>query len=258
MQISDTKTVREIALEMPFTTRVFEEFKIDYCCGGRRTLAEACAAAGADAPTVSRRIEEAIANAANDFDTDSAERKTPSELIDYILEKHHAFGWREMQRLPPLMEKVAGRHGADHPELLELQTAFQALCEDLNSHFRKEENVLFPFIKTLEASLERGLSVAAPHFRTVKNPVRVMIEEHDAAGDFLRRMREIAADYKLPEGACPSYTALYAGFEDLERDLHRHIHLENNVLFPQAIVLEEKVVGSLSSDAEFDCRQASA
>jgi regulator of cell morphogenesis and NO signaling len=246
MQNFTTKTIREIAVEMPASTRVFEEFKIDFCCGGGRRFDEACQRAGIEPELVSRKINEALtkqtrlaaAAAANDV----AEQKSLSGLIDHILETHHVFTKREIIRLGALMEKVRRKHGDAHPELYFLENEFFALCADLTPHLRKEENVLFPFIKHLEMSATRNLSTPRPPFGTVKNPVRMMMTEHDTAGDILRKMREAAKDYVVPEGACPSFRALYFGFEELEKDLHQHIHLENNVLFPRAVALEQKVI----------------
>jgi regulator of cell morphogenesis and NO signaling len=247
----NTKTIREIALESPQTTRVFEEYKIDYCCGGRRPFADACLAAGVDPHIVAQKLGRALA--AFDENADFPERKSASDLIDYIIDKHHVFTASELARLAGLMEKVCRKHGETHAGLFELQAVFSALAEDLTAHMRKEEVVLFPFIKTLQESLARNLSVAPPHFRTVQNPVRMMLEEHDAAGDLLRRMRELTSDYTLPPEACPTFTALYAGCQDLEKDLHRHIHLENNVLFPQAQAMEAKVFGEARRGADEVC-----
>ncbi len=237
------KTIRDIALEAPATTRVFEEFKIDYCCGGRRSISDACLAAGIDPGILTLRINAVIDEQSADSSVDHPEDNKPTDLIGYILNKHHIFTAAEIERLTPLMAKVAVRHGENHPELLELQTVFIALADSLIPHMKKEENVLFPYIEMLEASIDRGLSVPPPHFGTVQNPVRMMMSEHDIDGARLESMRSIARDYELPDGACPSFTALYAGLQDLERDLHRHIHLENNVLFPAAGRLEQKLNG---------------
>lgn len=250
MQNFTTKTVREIAVEMPATTRVFEEFKIDFCCGGGRRFDEACLNAGVAPEIVSRKINETIHrseqlrdSAATAADEQSPpERKNVSELIDYILETHHVFTKREIVRLTALAEKVRRKHGESHPELFFLENEFLALCADLMPHMRKEETVLFPFIRHLEMSAANNLSSPRPPFGTVKNPLRVMMTEHDTAGEILRKMRAIAKDYAVPENACPSFRALYFGLEELERDLHRHIHLENNVLFPRAVELEQKVL----------------
>lgn len=245
MQTFTTKTIREIALEAPATTRVFEEFKIDYCCGGRKSLDEACVAAGLDPILVAQKIEAALKDQSARGENGGTEQRSASQLIDYIIAKHHIFTVQEIERLTPLMEKVCRRHGDQHPELFKLQTIFLALADSLVPHMRKEEVVLFPYIKMLESSLTDNASAAPPHFGTVANPIRMMMADHEEDGARLRVMRQISCDYTLPDGACPSFTALYAGLQDLERDLHRHIHLENNVLFPAAIDLERNALASV-------------
>jgi regulator of cell morphogenesis and NO signaling len=253
MQNFNAKTIREIALEYPQTTRIFEELKIDYCCcGGRKPLNEACQSAGLDTEFVRQKIENAIDGVEENGKTEFPEHKKTAELADYIVEKHHVFTRDEIARLTPLMEKVCRKHGEQHPELFDIRTAFGALADELTVHMKKEEMVLFPYIKVLAAVVSTNLPVAEPHFKTVRNPVRMMMSEHDAAGDFLRQMREFSNDFTLPDGACPSFAALYFGLEELEKDLHRHIHLENNVLFPQAVVLEEKVFGETAAKAGAD------
>jgi regulator of cell morphogenesis and NO signaling len=237
MENTATRTVREIALEAPATTRIFEEFHIDYCCGGRKPLAEACAAVGPDPEILQKRIDEILAapDANARFQPENA---APSDLIGYILATHHVFTVEETTRLTPLMEKVVGKHGKAHPELLELREVFTHLVDSLIPHMQKEENVLFPYIQQLEASVRSGSAPPLPHFGTVENPVRMMMRDHEGDGLRLSRIRQLTNHFTPPEGACPSFTALYAGLYDLERDLHRHIHLENNVLFPAAVELE--------------------
>ena len=225
-------TVREIALAAPATTRVFEKFHIDYCCGGRRSLNEACATAGVEPAAVIDSLDQVL-NATDALAPLAPETMRLSQLVDHIVGTHHIFTAEELERLEPLMAKVASRHGELHPELYELESIFRDLKASLLPHMQREENVLFPYIRALDTG-----TATPPHFGTVKNPVRMMMMEHDADGERLRRMRNLANDYKLPEGACPSFTALYSGLEDLEHDLHRHIHLENNVLFPRAVELE--------------------
>src|ERR1035437_360772 len=237
MENINTKTVREIALETPSTVRVFEEFKIDYCCGGRKWLEGAWREAGVDTQVVTEKVNAVIAGKPAD-DGERPEGKQPTELVNYILAKHHIFTAQELERLQPLMEKVATRHGENHHELLDLKNVLGALTEILKLHMMKEENILFPYIQSLDESVRSGASAPASHFGTVLNPIRMMEADHDTDGERLRYMREITKGYALPEGACPSFTALYAGLEDLEKDLHRHIHLENNVLFPAAAELE--------------------
>ena len=233
-----TKTIREIAIASPETTRVFEDLKIDYCCGGRKLFTDACIDAGLDPENVAQKVSAAILGASNRA-KGNVESLSPSALVDHIIGKHHVFTANEIERLKPLMEKVYSRHGEQHPELEELAVVFVQLAASLIPHMRKEEGVLFPYIRALEARLSQS-----PHFGTVANPIRMMMADHDADGERLRRMREITNDYTLPEGACPSFGALYAGLKDLEADLHRHIHLENNVLFPAATELERSIFES--------------
>jgi regulator of cell morphogenesis and NO signaling len=237
MQNIATKTVREIALEMPQTTRVFEEFKIDYCCGGRKPLAEACEVAGANAEAVITRLNALIVAGTG---TGDWVRNAPlPELIDHIVDKHHVFTRDELNNLAPLMDKVARVHGDNHPELLELKTAFDELSADLMPHMMKEENVLFPYIDRMARNVAEGLLPPVPPFGTIQHPVKMMMAEHDVAGEILRKMRQLSNDFTTPPDACPSFTGLYFRLADLERDLHEHIHLENNILFPRSVRMEE-------------------
>jgi regulator of cell morphogenesis and NO signaling len=234
------KTIREIALEAPLTTRIFEEFKIDFCCGGRVPFTDACRNAGVDPFIVATKLEKVLDEKP---DASAAEEKGPRELIAHIVDTHHAFTRSEIDRLRPLAAKVAGKHGENHPELTQVRDVFDELAAELLPHMQKEEMVLFPYIERLTIAAEKGLPAPLPHFGTVQNPVRMMMFEHDRAGDLLRQLRNLSNEYSAPADACPSYKGLYAGLEDLERDLHRHIHLENNVLFPRAVELEAPEAG---------------
>jgi len=238
--VIQTKTIREIALAAPATTRVFEEYKIDYCCGGKRLLEEACQKQGLDPKPIVDKLNAVLADKTSD-PSNPPERKGASELIDYILAKHHVFTAQELERLEPLMNKVVARHGEVHPELKVLQMIFIAMCRDLKLHMRKEESILFPFIQDLDAAVRLGEPIPRAHFMTVENPILMMTSEHDMDGARLKRIRELTDDYTPPDGACPSFVALYAGLEDLEKDLHQHIHLENNALFPAAVELEQRM-----------------
>jgi regulator of cell morphogenesis and NO signaling len=235
-----TKTVREIALEAPLTTKVFENYRIDYCCGGHRTFADACQTAGADAEDVLKEINECLESAVP-TELDWVAQASLSRLIDYIVAKHHAYTEYEIKNLTPLMAKVASRHGANHPELFKLEELFAALCSELAPHLQKEERMLFPYIKELEDFKVKREKAPMSCFGTVNNPVSVMLREHDAAGEILRTLREVSRDYAVPGGACTSYTALLTRLEAFEKDLHQHIHLENNILFPKAIELENEI-----------------
>ncbi len=236
------KTVREIALEQPLTTRIFEEFKIDYCCHGNIPFDEACRKVGAIPEEVNGKIDDLLRSSTND-ESDSLSDLPLSELIDHILDRHHVFTREEMSHLTPLMAKVASRHGEHHKFLLELKDLFGAVCDDLEPHMQKEERVLFPYILDLEYNQSNRQTPPSPPFGTVQNPIRMMNAEHDDVGDLLSEMRQVTSDYELPDGACPSFTALYHRLVEFERDLHQHIHLENNLLFPRAIALEQQAFG---------------
>lgn len=242
MSIVQGKTVREIALENPLTTRVFEEFKIDYCCHGDTPFDVACKNAGVLPEEVNGKIDDLLSSS-NEIAGESLTDLSLSDLVDHILDRHHVYTREEIAHLTPLMAKVARRHGDHYKYLLELKDIFEAVCDHLEPHMQKEERVLFPYILDLESKLSNGQTPPFPPFGTVQNPVRMMASEHEDVGDLLSEMREITSDYELPDGACPSFTALYHRLTEFERDVHQHIHLENNLLFPRAIDLERKAFG---------------
>ena len=236
MEALDNRTVRELANATPGAARVFEKYGIDYCCGGERSLAQACSAAKVNLQDVAEALEMPQPQS-GDRDWHKA---TLAELATYIVEKHHQYVRQEIQRLIPLTAKVADVHGKTHPELEELQSSFRALAEELTTHLMKEERMLFPYIEQLELAVNSGGSPAPSPFGTVKNPVRMMMMEHDSAGELLRGMRQLSKNYSSPEGACMSFQMLYRALQEFEADLHQHIHLENNILFPRAVALEGK------------------
>ncbi len=238
MMFSSSKTVREVALELPQATRVFEKLKIDYCCGGDKPLVEACATAGIEVVNLERMLEEAgqaevQGNGSLDF-----QKATLSELVGHILDKHHVYTKEEMARLEPLIDKVISAHGENHPELRGLGGLFQQLCEDLKPHMFKEEQILFPYIVEMERSVVENRPAPLAPFGTVKNPIHMMMMEHETVGDLLRELRALSSNYTVPPDGCISYQTLYQALEAFEQDLHQHIHLENNILFPRAIEME--------------------
>lgn len=239
--LSPETTVREIALQLPDSTRVFEEYKIDYCCGGDQPLDRACAAAGIAVEQVMSMIA-GIAEAKAKSEHDFTETSIP-DLITHIVETHHVFTKAEMERLEALTFKVVSAHGANHPELLRLQHLFAQLCNELRPHMFKEEQVLFPYMVAMTTAAEQKLPAPFAPFGTVNNPIRMMMREHDGAGEILRELRVLTADYTLPADACASYQTLYQALDSLEKDLHQHIHLENNILFPNALDLERTMRG---------------
>jgi regulator of cell morphogenesis and NO signaling len=239
--LDPTKTVRELALEIPNATRIFEKMKIDYCCGGNKSLEEACATAGVEVAELERLFAQATESEASLNGLLDFQNLSLTDLIGHILAKHHVYTKEEMARLQPLIAKVISAHGENHPELGQIGDVFQQVCADLTPHMAKEEKVLFPYLEELEASLLQNRPAPFAPFGTVKNPVRMMMMEHDTVGDLLRELRALSSDYAVPADGCISYQTLYQALEVFEKDLHQHIHLENNVLFPRAVEMEDKV-----------------
>ena len=236
------KTVREFVLELPNATRVFERLGIDYCCGGGRSLEEACAAARVTLEDVERSLAEAEQHPAEAGQDDASWLRAPLfGLIAHIIQKHHYFVRRELTRMEPLLARVIASHGPAHPELLEVQRQFRGLGEELLQHMEKEEQILFPYLTRLEECESRRQPVAPPRFGTVENPIRMMMHEHESAGSVLRTLRAKTDNYRLPAGVCAGYESLFCALQEFEQDLHQHIHLENNILFPRAVELEDKV-----------------
>ncbi|HWQ33331.1 MAG TPA: iron-sulfur cluster repair di-iron protein [Blastocatellia bacterium] len=253
MTINPTSTVRELVTTMPEATRIFERLGIDYCCGGSRTLAAACEVAGVSPEEAVRLLEELGAAGATDEALPDWRQESLAALIAHITDQHHQFTRYELDRLTPLLSRVCAVHGRNHSELARLRELFTELKEELTTHLLKEEQVLFPWVVRMEEAVSAGRPVPPPFFRTVNNPVRMMMTEHDHAGDLLRLMREVTDGYRLPADACFSYGALYQGLEALEADLHQHIHLENNLLFPRAIEMENQAASAWQGTNAGDC-----
>ena len=239
--ITEQTTLRSIALEQPSTIRIFENLHLDYCCGGNRPLAAACAEKGLDVNTVVASLQDAAE--VKHFDRDWS-KASAAELIDHIVVTHHAFVRAELPRLLPMAEKAARKHGPSHPELTQVLRQLELLGDDLLMHLYKEERILFPYIQSMERQ-QTGAS-AAPEscFGSVQSPTRMMIHEHESAGSLLDEMRAATGGLTPWEGACPTLTGLYYGLDMFEKDLHRHVHLENNLLFPKAIAMEQELVAA--------------
>ncbi len=235
MQVDVNKTVRELALENPNATRVFERLGIDYCCGGAKPLTEACANAGIALNDVLGSLETEQPAPASTRDWNESPL---GELVQHIVDRHHAYVKSEAPRLQQLAAKVASVHGQNHPEVLRIQSTFSGLAAELASHLMKEEQILFPYIVQMEEALAQGQGAPPCMFGTVQNPVRMMMMEHDGAGEALRDLRATSSDYAPPADACVTYKTFYAALAAFEADLHQHIHLENNILFPRALQME--------------------
>ncbi len=178
-----------------------------------------------------------------------ADSREPSEnwnvrslasLIEHIVETHHVFCRQEVVRLASLFKEVIDTHGKDHPELKRIQTLFFKMSRDLSMHLLKEEQTLFPYIARVEEAVARKVSVSWPPFGTVENPIRMMVLEHDQTDEEIKEIRNLSKDYTPPADACDRYTALYDGLAAFDRDMQRHIHFENNLLFPRAVAMEEE------------------
>lgn len=227
MGIQDThETIGRLVAEVPTRARVFERLGIDYCCGGHRPLDEVARERGLDLDALVREVESVEAQGANGREWLSA---TDEELIGHILEAHHQYLHEELPALRELVHKVRRVHGELHPELAELERVYDALAAELSVHMTKEEQVLFPMMQRLL----RGEMHAGAHCGGIGNPLRVMRMEHEDAGRALARIRELTADFAVPEGACNSYRAMLARLEHLEKDTHEHVHEEENILFPR-------------------------
>jgi len=233
------KTVGELALEKPGAARVFEKLGIDYCCGGKQTLEQACRSASIPVDKVLDAL--ALAHPSGNVVTKDSDWQTAplADLISHIKNTHHKYTREEIARLGPLFDKVCSVHGNNHPELLQLRETFHGLGQELTAHLMKEELVLFPYIERMEESVLQKERILPPPFGTVQNPVAMMEHEHDSAGNALRALRASSNGYAAPADACVTYQTLYKTLGQLEADLHQHIHLENNILFPRAIALEK-------------------
>lgn len=238
MGIDPERTVAEIALEKPHAAAVFEKLGIDYCCGGGKPLSAACEEAGIDVNDVEGLLD---GTGKAESEAGNWSQRSLASLVGHIVEKHHAYCREESPRLQSLLAKVVSKHGGHHSELAQVQTLFTSLRNELSMHMMKEEQMLFPYIVRLEeAAASKSAAPRAP-FGTVQNPVRMMVMEHDDAGHLTKEIRGLTGNFTPPEDACASFNALYRGLEAFEADLHLHIHLENHLVFPRAIALEEKV-----------------
>jgi regulator of cell morphogenesis and NO signaling len=230
--IGPTMTLGDLVTAAPAAARVLERFGLDYCCGGAQHLDEACAAARVDP----RAVLAALAAVAQAPPAEWA-AMGPAELVDHLESTHHAYLRSELPRLTELALKVGSVHGDRHPELDSVRATFEDLRTELEPHLAKEERVLFPAIRALAAATR----VPPSPFGSVRNPISVMLVEHDRAGALLARLRASTDGYATPADGCASYRALYEGLEALEADTHLHVHKENNVLFPAVVALEQRL-----------------
>jgi len=235
--------VKDIVVRYPQTRTVLETLGIDYCCGGQNTLALAAEQAGVPTDRVLADLEQALTEA--EPDTASVQDWSAvslTELVDHIEQTHHVFMKAQLPRLATLLDKTIQAHGDRHGEMLEqLRHSYISLKNDIEMHLMKEEQILFPLIRQMEAFEQHRGPAPEMHCGSIGNPIGQMVYEHDVAGDFLAQMRHVTNNYTLPSDACATFTALYEGLDALEKDLHEHIHLENNILFPGTQALETRL-----------------
>ena len=232
-----TKTVGDLVAKDYRAAGVFKQYGIDFCCGGKKTVAEVCNQKGVPMA----ELEEKLAHLEG---RPARQRLQFNEwalpfLIDYIINIHHTYVQEKLPQLLEYARKVAKVHGHAYPETITIANKLESLAEELFAHLRKEELILFPYVKELSRAKEAGETVKAPPFQSAQNPIRVMEADHEFAGATMAEIRELSNGFTPPEGACNTYRVLYALLEEFEEDLHRHVHLENNILFPQAVELEE-------------------
>lgn len=233
--IDPDDTLADLVTRNPALAEPLGQLGLDYCCGGRQTLARAASEAGLDLAdtlaVLSNADSQSTGRPSSEADWSAM---TAAELVDHLESTHHAYLRRVLPQLGELAVKVARVHGANHPELVRVADVFMALRSDLEPHLMKEERVLFPLIRDLQTA------TTSPDFHcgSLVNPIRVMLMEHDTAGELLAQLRSLTDGFTCPADACGSYTALYSGLAELEADTHMHVHKENNLLFPKVLEAE--------------------
>lgn len=233
------ETLGQIAAKDLRKAQVFKKYGLDFCCGGKKTVKEACAEKGLDVTKVEQELQQA--------DKMPASRPIPygdwslDFLADYIVNTHHSYVKKNLPDINDYAKKVMKVHGGQHPELLRIHQLVEEVNSELTAHLVKEEKIVFPYIKELVAAKNRIQPVNAVQFGTVQNSINMMEAEHELVGKNFAEIRELSHNYLLPEDACASYSLLYRMLDEFEEDLHLHIHLENNILFPRALEIEKQI-----------------
>ncbi len=240
MNFNDETKVKDIALSNPAASQILEDAGLDYCCGGGKSLHEACLHADVPAEEILKRLRENSKHVSPD---EANWASAPLvDLTRHIRERHHRYVREAIARVQPLLDKVEAKHGKNHSEIADIRRLFTEVGREMIMHMQKEEQILFPYIDALEKATNAHSSVEPPFFQTVRNPINAMMKEHDAAGELVKQIRKASSEYTAPAGACTSYKTLYQDLRQFEADLHQHVHLENNILFPRAVEMETGVV----------------
>lgn len=237
MNINEQTIIGELVANDYRTAAVFKKHNIDFCCNGNRTIENACTQKNISIDKLLQALQEVQTLSST---TISEFNAWPVDLLaDYIEKKHHRYVEQRIQDILPFLNKVAKVHGGNHPELLEIQALFLASVAELTTHMKKEELVLFPYIRKMVTSTQ---NIQAPPFGSVQNPIQMMLHEHNIEGERFRKIAELSNNYTPPSDACNTYKVTYAMLKEFEDDLHLHIHLENNILFPKAIEMEKVAI----------------
>ncbi len=235
IQVSQ-RLLSELVAENFEYASVFEKYGMDFCCKGKRKLEDVCNEKGVDTEIVVNELEKLQSSCESDANNYGS--WDLSFLIDYIINNHHSYVLNQIPVLKAHTEKIAEVHGVNHPELSEVKDMFRQLSEELLSHMEKEEKIIFPIIKEIENEYKRNGTLGELPFQSIKDQIEQMENEHTSAGDLLYKMRDITGNYYLPDDACTTYEITFKEIDAFEKDLHKHIHLENNILFPKAIKME--------------------
>jgi len=239
MKTIQEPTIGQIVADDYRAAQVLRSYGLDFCCGGKKTLGEACEKKDIDVEVVKRDLS---ALDINESDHQNYKNWSPDFLIDYIINNHHQFVRDKVPEISFYAKKVAKVHGSRHEELNEILQEFLKLSDDLLNHLDKEEQLLFPYIKSLvELENNQQKPEEKPSFGTVENPVAMMETEHDEAGEIMAHINKLSNSFTPPEDACTTYRVFYQSLEGFEKDLHKHVHLENNILFPKALELEKRL-----------------
>jgi regulator of cell morphogenesis and NO signaling len=240
------KTLAQIVTGNHQAATVFEKYHLDFCCKGKRPLSEAINEKQLPVEEVVKELNEVLGTSANK-EAALLNYINLSQLCDYIVDTHHAYVRQSSTQIGLYLEKISGKHSGRHPELVEILQLFTTIKEEMNDHMFKEENILFPRIKELEKHFAEKLPLALPAFSYIEAPIAMMEQEHENAGSLLEKIREKTNNYTAPADACTTYRVAFASLQAFEADLHQHVHMENNILFPRAVEMINKL-STLSSN----------
>lgn len=239
MKIQEDQIIGELVAQDYRTASVFKKYDIDFCCQGNRTIADACASEQIDENAIVSDLN-ALLDAPSGTTTDY--KSWPLDLLaDYIEKKHHRYVVEKTLEIQPYLNKICSVHGGRHPELFEIKDHFNATAEALAQHLKKEELILFPYVRQMVQAQHQNSKWESAPFGSVQNPIDMMMEEHTTEGDRLRKIESLSNHYTPPVDACNTYMVAINLLKEFEQDLHLHIHLENNILFPKAIALEKEL-----------------